>query len=74
MIIKQRFNVLLQIQFYDIFTNVLSIVFTNILKISELPKTYNKIPKYCQTLILTKIIHQANSLSKLNRASEIYPY
>ena len=44
MIIQQRFNVLLQIQFYNIFTNVLSISFTNILQIHELPKIYNKIP------------------------------
>ena len=36
-------SVLLQIQFYNIFTNVLSIFknVTNILKISELPKIYD---------------------------------
>ena len=44
---QQRFNVLLQLQFYNIFTNVLSKVFTDILKIYELTKTYNKKPKYC---------------------------
>ena len=50
MIIQQRGNVLLQIQFYNIFTNVLSIIFINISKTYELPKIYNKIPSYCQTL------------------------
>ena len=44
MIIQQIFNVLLQIQFYNIFTDVLSIIFTNTLQIHELPKIYNKIP------------------------------
>ena len=33
MIIQQRFNVLLQLQFYNIFTNVLSKVFFEFLKI-----------------------------------------
>ena len=65
MIIQQRFNVLLQLQFYNIFTNVLSKVFTDILKIYELPEIYNKIPKYCQTLALTIIIFQANSMSQV---------
>ena len=74
MIIQQRFNVLLQVQFYNVFTNVLSKVFTGILKIYELPKIYNKNPKYCQTLTLTIIIYQANSMSQLQRAFQIYPY
>ena len=73
MIIQQRFNVLLQLQFYNIFTNVLSKVFTDILKIYELPKLYNKMPKYCQTLILTIIIYQANSMSQLHLTFELYP-
>ena len=76
-IIQQRFNVLLQIQFYNIFTNVLSIiskVFTNTLKTDELPKIYSKIPKYCQTLVLTIIIYQANSMSQLHLASELCTY
>ena len=47
-------------------------VFTNILKIHELPKIYNKIPKYFYTLVFTKIIYQANSMSKLHLASELY--
>ena len=71
-------NVLLQIQFYNTFTNVLSIIFifvlTNILKIYELPKIINMVPKYCQTLVLTIIIYQANSMSQLHLASEIYPF
>ena len=49
-------------------------VFTNTLKIHELPKMYNKIPKYCQTLVLTIIIYQANSMSQLHLVSELYPY
>ena len=49
-------------------------VFTNILKIYELPKINNTIPKYCQTLVLTIIIYQANSMSQLQPASELYPY
>ena len=60
MIIQQRFNVFLKIQLYNIFTNVLSIIFksfTNILKIYEVPKIYNKISKYCQSLVLTIIIY-----------------
>ena len=48
-------------------------VFTNILKIYELRKINNTIPKYCQTLVLT-IIYQANSMSQLHLASEPYPY
>ena len=47
MVVQQRFNVLLQLQSYNIFTNVLSITFTDIFKIYELPKIYNKIPEYC---------------------------
>ena len=47
----------LQIQFYNIFTNVLPIIFTNILKIYELPEIYNQIPKYYQKLVLTIIIY-----------------
>ena len=43
------------------FFPLLSNVFTNILKIYELPKIYNKIPKYCQTLALTIIIYQIPS-------------
>ena len=54
MIIQQRFNVLLQLQFYNVFTNVLSKGFTDISKTYELPKIYNKKPKYWQTLVLTK--------------------
>ena len=56
---KKRFNVLLQLHFVNIFTNVLSKIFTDILKIYELPKIYNKSPKYCQTFALAIIIYQA---------------
>ena len=49
-------------------------VFTGILKIYELSKIYVKKPKYCQTLALPIIIYQANSLSQLHRAFELYPY
>ena len=48
-------------------------VFTNILKIYELPKINNTIPKYCQTLNN----NQANSMSQLHLAytpAELYPY
>ena len=47
------------------FFPLFSKVFTDILKIYELPKIYNKIPKYCQTLVLTMIMYQANSMSNL---------
>ena len=71
-------NGLLQVQFYNIFTDVLSIIFifvlTNILKIYELPKINNMIPKYCQTLVLTISIYQANSMSQLHLASELYSF
>ena len=73
MIIQHRFNVLLQLQFYNIFTNVLSKVFTDILKIFELPKIFNK-PKYYQTLVFTIIIYQANSISQLHQAFDLYPF
>ena len=57
--LQQRFNVLLQLQFYNIFTIMFfpffSKVFTDILKIYELPKIYIKKPKYCQTLVWTII-------------------
>ena len=49
-------------------------VFINISKIYEIPKINNTIPKYCQTLLLTIITHQANSMSQLQLASELYPY
>ena len=45
----------------------------NILKIYELPKIKNIIPKYCQALVLTIIIYLANSMSQLHLASELYP-
>ena len=44
MIIQQRFNVLVQLQFYNVFCNVIPLfwkVFTDILKIYELPKVHN---------------------------------
>ena len=49
-------------------------VFTNILKIYELPKINNTIPKYCQTHALTITIYQANSMSQLQLvSSQLYP-
>ena len=50
--------------FFPLFSNV----FTNILKIYELPKIYNKILKK----LLTIIIYQVNSMSQLHLASELY--
>ena len=44
----KKLEILHQAQFYKFFTSVLSIIFkfsTNICKIYELPKIYNKIPK-----------------------------
>ena len=64
MIIQQRINVLIQLQFYNVFTYVLSKV---------LLKMYNKNPKYCQTFVLTIIISQANSVFQLHQAFELYP-
>ena len=49
-------------------------IFTNILKAYELPKINNMIPKYCQTLVLTISIYQANSMSQLHLASELYSF
>ena len=74
MIIQQRFNVLLQLHVYNIFANLLSKAFTGILKIYELPKIYNKRPKYYQTLDLTIIIYQVNSMSQLHLVFELCPY
>ena len=48
-------------------------VFTDILKIYELSKRYNKIPKYFLTLVLTIIIYQTNSISQIHLAFELYP-
>ena len=44
--------------FLPMFFSFFSNVFTNILKIYELLKINNTIPKYCQTFVLTKIIYQ----------------
>ena len=57
-----------------LFFPLFSKVSTNILKIYELPKINNTIPKYYQTLVLTIIIYLANSMSQLHLASELYPY
>ena len=46
------------LMFFPLFSKV----FTNILKIYELPKIHNKIPNYTQTLVLTTITYQSNSL------------
>ena len=69
MIIQQRVNILLQIQFYSIFTNVLSIIFINISQTYELPKIHNKIPNYCQTLNNNHLLGQfyvKNFIGSLN--------
>ena len=49
-------------------------VFINNLKIYELLKINISIAKYCQTLVVTIIIYQVNSMSQLQLASELYPY
>ena len=67
MIVQERFNVLFQLQFYNIFTNVLPNVFINILKIYDLPKKFNKKPKFCQTLI-SRLILCPKFLGLLNYA------
>ena len=59
MIIQQIFNVLLQVQFYYIFT-VFSKVLTDISNIYELPKIYNKKPKCYQTLAFNNNLYKAN--------------
>ena len=66
---KFRFTIFL-LMFFPLFSKI----FTNILKIYEPPKINNTIPKYCQTLVLTIIIYQANSMSQLHLSSELYPY
>ena len=76
MIIQKKFDFLLQFQFCNIFTSVLSISFpsfTNILKIYEEPKMHNTIPKYSQTFALTIFIYQANSMLQQHLAFELYP-
>ena len=73
MIIQKKFNVLLHIQFCNIFTNVFFIIFTDILKIYELIKIYNKIPKYCQKLFLTIIIYQAKYYVKISSGLRTIP-
>ena len=66
---KFRFTIF-SLMFFPLFSKV----FTNILKIYELPKINNTIPKYCQTHVLTIIIYQANSMSQLQLvSSELYP-
>ena len=60
--------------FLQMFLSIIFKVFTNILKIDELPKINNKTPKYCQTPVLTIIIYQADSMSQLHLASQLYPY
>ena len=66
---KFRFTVFL-LMFFPLFPKI----FTNTLKIYEPPKTNNTLSKYCQTLVLTIIIYQANSMSQLHLSSELYPY
>ena len=76
MIIQQRLMFCSKLSFTIfllIFFPLCSKVF-NILNIYELPKIINTIPKYCQTIVLTIIIYQANFMSQLQLASELYPY
>ena len=56
------------LMFFPLFSKV----FTNILKIYELPKTYNKILKYCQILFFTIITYQVDSMSQLHLVSDLY--
>ena len=66
-------SVLLQIKFYNIFTNVSSIIFrvvTNILKVYELPKIYKIL--IIIIFFFTIIIYQVNSMSQLHLAYECY--
>ena len=68
MIIQQRLMFCSKLSFTIfllIFFPLCSKVFINTLKIYELPKINNTIPKYCQTHILTIIISLANSMSQL---------
>ena len=77
MIIQQRLMFCSKISFRIfllIFFPLCSKVFIDILKIYDLPKINNTIPKYCQTHVLTIIIYQAHSMSHLQLASELYPY
>ena len=74
MIIQQRLMfcskfsfTIASLMFFPLFSKV----FTNILKIYELPKINNMIPKYCRILVLTIIIYQANSMSQLHLGSEL---
>ena len=70
MIIHQRFNVLFQLQFYKIFTNVLSIFYKSF-KIYQLPKISNKTPKYCQTIVLKIIIYNIYSIRDVGRLPQV---
>ena len=56
------------------FVLLLHKISTDILKISDMPNIYNKIPKYCKTLLVTITIYQANFMSQLYLAFELYPY
>ena len=52
---------------------MISKVFTDMLNIYEIPKMYYKKPKYSQTLALIIIVYNANSMSQLHLAFELYP-
>ena len=58
------------LMFFPLFSKIL----TNILKIYELSKINNMITKYCQTLVLIKIIYHANSMSQSHLAFELNLY
>ena len=75
MIIQQRllFFKLSFTKFLLMFFALFSKIFSNILKIYDLPKINHMIPKCCQTLVLKIIIYQANSMPQLCLASELYP-
>ena len=62
MIIQQRLMFCSKFSFkiFLLFFSLCSKVFTNILKIYELPKINHTIHKYCQTLVWTIIIYQTN--------------
>ena len=77
MIIQQRLMFCSKFSFTIILLRLFPLcskVFINNLKIYELLKINISIAKYCQTLVLTIIIYQVNSMSQLQLASELYPY
>ena len=67
MIIQQIFDVLLQLQFYNIFTNIIFITFKRFHQYFKdwWTKIHNKITKYTQTLVLIIFLYQVNPMPHL---------